>query len=689
MSFHPTNSRPLARGGWGGRAANHWRGALAQGQPLIGLTEYDPQVLGTDHWGQIGTVFYRSVGGFANWEITGVTRNSSGTVLASCAIDLFEAGSDLLKDRVVSGADGSFTLSNPGTGPFYLVAYKAGSPDVAGTTVNTLMPTAFAYPVSTAMPDYYDIVLLAGQSNMSGRGTYNAGIDTTDANVYQYGCYDGAGTYRTIFAGSDPLTMPDTVAAPNGVGPGMFFAKRYSAVYNRKVLLVPFARGGTSLVTGSTTWSPYGTNDADYLSAIDQANRAVTAAVAAFPGSSFKGICWLQGEGDGENSVTTAAYQSALADLIAGMRAGITGATSAWFVMGQMVPEAISFRAGYPAIDTAHTNIGTNYPYATKVTIGTGYDSGDQLHYNAAGARLMGTTMANGVATAGSNAGESVVGQVTGLTTGTATNTSMPLSWTAPASGTVRDYQIQYSLAGVNSWTTVSDGVSTATSGTATGLTAGTSYDFRVRATNYNTTAGAWSATATASTSAGLSDAFVRLTAIAGSLISESGSAGVGWTYTCDTGAAYTVDHAGTSNLKMPSGVDGSLRCIYTLDDLASTRMVGLVTSQTNPAYNDGASGYKYGVLNHNSDTYRMIYEGGGSSQDPDTTLAPADGDVIRFVRSSGTVLCQVARTATPTTFTTIHTFAATYTGDLWAGVTFNTSAAGGSVATLIGNGWA
>jgi hypothetical protein len=555
-------------------------------------------------------------------------------------------------------------------------------------TFNDYLRMLIAGSGATVMPDYYDIVLLAGQSNMSGRGTYSAGIDTTDADVYQFGCYSGAGTYRTIFAGSDPLTMPDTVAAPNGVGPGMFFAKRYNALYNRKVLLVPFARGGTSLVTGSTTWSPYGSNDADYLSAIDQANRAISAAVAAFPGSTFKGICWLQGEGDGENTVPQATYQTALAALIAGMKAGITGASSAWFVMGQMMPEAISSRGGYPAIDAAHTAIGTNYPFATKVAIGTGYDSGDQLHYNAAGARLMGTTMANGIATAQANAGEAAPGQVTGLTTGTATNTSMPLTWAAPATGTVRDYQIQYSPAGAGTWTTVSDGVSTTASGTATGLTAGTSYDFRVRATNYNATAGAYSSTATASTSAGLSDAFVRMTAFAGSLITESGSAGVGWTYTCDTGAAYTVDHCGTSNLKMPSGVDGSLRCIYTLDDLASTRMVGLVTSQTNPAYNDGASGYKYGVLNHNSDTYRMIYEGGGSSQDPDTALAPADGDVIRFIRSSGTVLCQVARTATPTTFTTIHTFAATYTGDLWAAITFNTSAAGGSVATLVGNGW-
>lgn len=85
----------------------------------------------------------------SNREIVGVTRTSTGTVLSNCVIDLFETGSDLVRGRTVSGADGSFNFGNPGTGPFYLVAYKTGSPDVAGTTVNTVMPTAFAYAVAS------------------------------------------------------------------------------------------------------------------------------------------------------------------------------------------------------------------------------------------------------------------------------------------------------------------------------------------------------------------------------------------------------------------------------------------------------------------------------------------------------------------------------------------------------------
>ena len=135
MSGAPTSFRPYARMGWGGRAASHFRGAVR------GAGD--------------GTVVYRSPGGWANWEIVGVSRNSAGVALASCVIELFESGSDLVIARTVSAANGAFTLSNPGTGPFYLVAYKAGSPDVAGTTVNTILPTAFVYPVVSGSSIYY------------------------------------------------------------------------------------------------------------------------------------------------------------------------------------------------------------------------------------------------------------------------------------------------------------------------------------------------------------------------------------------------------------------------------------------------------------------------------------------------------------------------------------------------------
>jgi hypothetical protein len=71
-----------------------------------------------------------------------VTRDSAGLALGNCRVELFVTARDVAIAEVVSDAAGNFAFDMPGTGPFYLVAYKAGSPDIAGTTVNTLMPAS-------------------------------------------------------------------------------------------------------------------------------------------------------------------------------------------------------------------------------------------------------------------------------------------------------------------------------------------------------------------------------------------------------------------------------------------------------------------------------------------------------------------------------------------------------------------
>lgn len=69
--------------------------------------------------------------------------------------------------------------------------------------------------------------------------------------------------------------------------------------------------------------------------------------------------------------------------------------------------------------------------------------------------------------------------------TGTPGDGQVELTWTAPTGGsTPTDYIVQYSSNGGSSWTTFSDGVSSATAATVTGLTNGTGYIFRVQAVN-------------------------------------------------------------------------------------------------------------------------------------------------------------------------------------------------------------
>ena len=76
----------------------------------------------------------------ASYRISGITKDSTGAPLAGCVVDLFDTATDAKLDSTTSGADGSYFFdTNQGVLPKYVVAYKAGAPDVAGTTVNVLV----------------------------------------------------------------------------------------------------------------------------------------------------------------------------------------------------------------------------------------------------------------------------------------------------------------------------------------------------------------------------------------------------------------------------------------------------------------------------------------------------------------------------------------------------------------------
>jgi hypothetical protein len=79
----------------------------------------------------------------ARYTIAGITRDASNNPLAGCAVEVFETGSGLLRGATVSDANGNYSIDvTGGEGlTFFAVAYKAGTSDVAGTTVNTLVGT--------------------------------------------------------------------------------------------------------------------------------------------------------------------------------------------------------------------------------------------------------------------------------------------------------------------------------------------------------------------------------------------------------------------------------------------------------------------------------------------------------------------------------------------------------------------
>ena len=88
-------------------------------------------------------------GGAQARKVVGLTKDSTGAALPSCVVQAFLTSSnvnrseveDTFLGQVTSDLGGYYELCLPVAANVYLVAYKVGSPDLAGTTVNTIAPT--------------------------------------------------------------------------------------------------------------------------------------------------------------------------------------------------------------------------------------------------------------------------------------------------------------------------------------------------------------------------------------------------------------------------------------------------------------------------------------------------------------------------------------------------------------------
>lgn len=75
--------------------------------------------------------------------LKGTCVDSAGNPVANAIVQGFRTVDDYYVGEVTANNDGTYVLgtNNPASTQHYLVAYKAGTPDIAGTTVNTLTPT--------------------------------------------------------------------------------------------------------------------------------------------------------------------------------------------------------------------------------------------------------------------------------------------------------------------------------------------------------------------------------------------------------------------------------------------------------------------------------------------------------------------------------------------------------------------
>lgn len=78
---------------------------------------------------------------FSRYTVSGVTRDYTGTALGGCAVELYETLSNLFRGDTISDANGNYAIEVSGDRTIALqaIAYKPGSPDLAGITANTLI----------------------------------------------------------------------------------------------------------------------------------------------------------------------------------------------------------------------------------------------------------------------------------------------------------------------------------------------------------------------------------------------------------------------------------------------------------------------------------------------------------------------------------------------------------------------
>lgn len=225
-----------------------------------------------------------------------------------------------------------------------------------------------------AAPAGLQLFVLAGQSNMAGRGDLAPADRTPHPRVWMF---DRAMTWRPAV---EPMHFDKPIAA---VGPGRAFGVAIAeADPSANIGLIPTAVGGSPI----TSWEPGVLYEETGAHPWDDAIRRVK---AAMPQGEVRAILWHQGESDG-NDAAAPLYEGRLRALIARFRAEL-GSPSLPFIIGQLGRfDGKPWTSGYQQVDAAHRRVAADTPGVAFVSSAGLADKGDQLHFSADAARELG-----------------------------------------------------------------------------------------------------------------------------------------------------------------------------------------------------------------------------------------------------------------------------------------------------------
>lgn len=187
-------------------------------------------------------------------------------------------------------------------------------------------------------PSDFHLFLLAGQSNMAGRGSVTPIDRNPDERILML---DREGRWVPA---TDPVHFDKSVA---GVGLGRSFAREYAAKHPGVTIgLVPCAVGGSPIAA----WEPGGYHASTKTHPYDDASERITTAKEH---GVFRGILWHQGESDSRPELA-AKYESRLIDVLKRLRDQVSDVP---IVIGGLPIKPSGVTAAREQITQAHRSV--------------------------------------------------------------------------------------------------------------------------------------------------------------------------------------------------------------------------------------------------------------------------------------------------------------------------------------------